>query len=80
MNLATDKSGKGVAFYNITGDGHGCQGRYQESGKLYRGNVCFVRGVKCYAEEAYMGGIVIRPSSRTKARSVADGGTSDLED
>jgi hypothetical protein len=61
IKLATDKAGQGVGFYNITIDGHGCQGRYLETGKLYRGNSCFIKGIKCYADEAYMGGIVIRP-------------------
>ena len=59
--LASDKSGKPIVFYNITNDGHGCQGRYLEGGKLYRGNKCFIKDIKCYAEEAYMGGIIIRP-------------------
>jgi hypothetical protein len=59
--IATDKSGKQVAFFNITNSGHGCQGQYAFDGKLYRGNICYIKGIKCFAEEAYNGGIVIRP-------------------
>jgi len=62
--LATDKAGKPIAFYNITNDGHGCQGKYIDGGTLYRGNVCYIRGIKCNADEAYIGGIIIRPIGR----------------
>lgn len=61
VKLATDKSGKQISFYNITTSGHGCQGKYVEDGKLYKGNVCYIKGLKCFVEEAYLGGIVIRP-------------------
>ncbi|HVW96018.1 MAG TPA: hypothetical protein VHA56_08625 [Mucilaginibacter sp.] len=64
VELATDKDGKQVAFYNITIDGHGCQGKYVTGGKLYRGTTCFIKEIKCFADEAYFGGIVIRPFKR----------------
>lgn len=73
VNLATDKAGKSIAFYNITNDGHGCQGRYVDSTKLYRGNSCYVKGIRCYAEEAYLGGIVVRPITRLKNKSENNG-------
>ncbi|HTK19196.1 MAG TPA: hypothetical protein VL442_06780 [Mucilaginibacter sp.] len=69
IKLATDKTGTSIGFYNITYDGHGCQGRYIESGKLYRGTTCYIKGIKCYAEEAYLGGIIIRPSGSRKSKS-----------
>ncbi|MEO3405879.1 hypothetical protein AAFN85_18350 [Mucilaginibacter sp. CAU 1740] len=61
MDVIADKAGSPVMFYNITNDGHGCQGKYIEDGKLYRSSRCFIKGVKCFAGEAYFGGIVIRP-------------------
>jgi len=61
VNQATDRSGKQIVFYNITIDGHGCQGKYVENGKLYRGATCFIKGVKCLVDEAYLGGIIVRP-------------------
>lgn len=66
VELAKDKSGNPVAFYNITASGHGCQGKYSVDGKLYRGNICYIKDIKCFAEEAYFGGIVIRPFKRNR--------------
>lgn len=66
ISLATDKSSNQIAFYNITNSGHGCQGQYLADGKLYRGIICYIKGIKCFAEEAYMGGIVIRPFKRNR--------------
>ena len=64
VELAVDKSGSLIAFFNITNSGHGCQGQFKSDGKLYRGSVCYVKGIKCFAEEAYLGGIVVRPYKR----------------
>lgn len=61
IDLAADKDGKAIVFYNITQDGHGCQGKYIASEKLYRSSFCYIKGIKCKAQEAYLGGIVIRP-------------------
>ncbi len=65
---ATDKDDKKIAFYNITEDGHGCQGKYVDSEKLYRSPFCFIKGIKCKAEEAYMGGIVVMPVDVNKPK------------
>ena len=74
ISLATDKAGKPIEFYNITHDGKGCQGKYIETGKLYRTTICFIKGIKCLAEAAYFGGIVIRPSKekQDKPKSQTD--------
>jgi predicted RNA-binding Zn-ribbon protein involved in translation (DUF1610 family) len=75
VEFATDKDGKQISFYNITVTGHGCQGKYTADDKLYRGNTCYIKGVKCFADEAYFGGIVIRPfkrSLKTKVNELAD--------
>lgn len=58
-NLATDKTGKSIAFYDITNEGNGLQGKYLESGNLYRSPFCFVKGVKCKAIETVAYGILI---------------------
>ncbi len=61
IHLSTDKEGLLVVFGNTTMDGHGCAGKYIESRKQYYSNKCWIKHVLCYAEEAYFGGIVIRP-------------------
>lgn len=58
----TDKNGKAVSFGNTHAIGHGCAGIYQDTGKPYKSNLCFVDGFKCKAEEGYFGGIVIQPN------------------
>jgi hypothetical protein len=66
--LATDKDGKKVQFYNVTISGNGVQGKYVDEEKLYRSPFCFIKGIKCKAEEAYLGGVVLRPiTKRNKA-------------
>ncbi|WDF55256.1 hypothetical protein [Mucilaginibacter sp. KACC 22063] len=70
-SLTVDKMGLKVGFFNITLDGHGCQGKYLDSGKLYRSTKCFIKNIQCKAEEAYLGGIIIRPFKRNRNRSSA---------
>ena len=59
VDKAVDSKGRRVAFYNITMDGHGCQGRFVDTEKFVRSNICYIKGIKFRAEEAYMGGIVL---------------------
>lgn len=61
VNNAVDSKGRRVAFFNITLDGHGCQGKLVDSNKLTRIKTCFIKNNPYYAEEAHFGGIVIRP-------------------
>ena len=56
----TDKEDRRVEFFNTEFLGHGCQGRYVDSDEPYNSDVCYVDGVECWAEEAYLGGIVIQ--------------------
>lgn len=56
----TDKNGTLVIFYNAYNMGMGCQGYYKNNQQKFEGNSCYVNGIECYAEEAYLGGIVIR--------------------
>lgn len=60
MDRATDEAGRGLTFSNIDGTG-GFQAEYSETGEPYLHHVCFVGGVRCCADEAYAGGIVIQP-------------------
>lgn len=55
--LAPD--GRAVAFGNVDISG-GCEGRYLDSGEPYEGHECYVRGSKCWADEARFGGTVIQ--------------------
>ena len=60
-NYAVDSKGRRVDFFNITLDGHGCQGILVDINKLTRSKTCYIKNNPYYAEEAYFGGIVIRP-------------------
>ncbi len=56
----TDAKGRRVQFFN-THFGSGIKGSYVESGEPYARTDCYVRGVRCRAEEKYFRGIVVRP-------------------
>ncbi|MEO6710572.1 MAG: hypothetical protein ABIP42_13415 [Planctomycetota bacterium] len=47
-----------MEFNNIDLSG-GFEARYADTGEPYVGNQCYIGGVKCHAEEARFGGIVI---------------------
>ena len=58
----TDNQGRKVEFYNKEVMGFGCKGYYVKDGNTdqpYETNTCYIDGVKCCAEAAYFGGIVI---------------------
>jgi hypothetical protein len=57
---ATDERGRLILFYNESMSG-GFRAEVKETGELYNSHICYVNGVKCWAEEAHMGGIVIAP-------------------
>ncbi|NLF50558.1 MAG: hypothetical protein GX577_05430 [Leptolinea sp.] len=57
-NMATDKNGRPVAFFN-EGLSGGIFGRYKDDGASYESTTCFIHGLPCKASEAHMGGIVI---------------------
>lgn len=38
---------------------HGFVAEYADTGEEYQGHDCFIDGVKCHADEARFGGIVI---------------------
>ncbi|WP_221302111.1 hypothetical protein [Pedobacter cryoconitis] len=64
VSSATDKQGRAVVFYNSDMFGHGCAGQYRDNGEGYPSNICYINGVECEANEAYMGGIVVTPGIR----------------
>lgn len=57
---AQSEDGQAVKFHNIDLSG-GCVGMYVETEKVYDSNICYIHGIECFASEAYMGGIVVRP-------------------
>src|SRR5262245_10303291 len=56
---ATDAGGRALRFFN-TGTGGGFEARHDD-GTPHAGHECFVRGVRCRADEHYFGGIVVQP-------------------
>ena len=54
-----DGKGRRVYFAN-TSIGGGCQGYYQDDGSRYNHRVCYVGEVRCMANEARFGGIVVQ--------------------
>jgi hypothetical protein len=54
----TSPDGRALIFYNENLSG-GCVGQYVDTGEVYASNECYIEGVKCIAEEARFGGIVI---------------------
>lgn len=60
VNQAKSEDGRPVKFYNEDVSG-GCVGKYLDNDTDYKGNILYVNGIKCYAQEAHFGGIVIRP-------------------
>jgi hypothetical protein len=58
-----DEKGNPVSFENSDAlDGSGFISYHQEGNTRVakEEHVCFLRGIKCYAEEAHLGGIVIQ--------------------
>ncbi len=60
---AVDENGRPLVFYN-TSFGGGFEARYRDTDELRTGNICFIDGVECWADEARFGGIVIQPRQK----------------
>ena len=56
---AKDIAGRKLTFYNIDLSG-GYKAIIEETGEEYESHICYINGVKCYADEAKFGGIVIQ--------------------
>ena len=52
--------GEHVEFFNVDFSG-GCYGVYKGTERRYESRICYVKGVKCFADEARFGGIVVQP-------------------
>lgn len=66
---AVDDKGRALSFFNVTMDGHGCQGMLVETKELVTSKVCFIKDIRFEAEEAYLGGVVILPKIKRKRTS-----------
>lgn len=56
---AVDETGRKLGFGNESFSG-GFAAWYADTNETRDSNLCFIDGVKCWADEAHMGGIVIR--------------------
>ena len=55
-----DEKGKELVFCNVSLSG-GFEAKYKGTNKICDSQVCYIQGVKCWADEARFGGIVIQP-------------------
>ena len=59
VRRACDEDGRPLRFYNVSLSG-GFVARYVRSGRERHSHVCTIDGVRCRADEAHMGGIVVQ--------------------
>lgn len=57
---AVDERGQKLAFSNVDGSG-GFIAAYADKSEKRESHICFISAVKCWADEARFGGIVIVP-------------------
>lgn len=57
---ATDADGRSLKFSNASFSG-GFVATYADTLEVRASHECFIDGIKCWADEAQMGGIVIKP-------------------
>jgi hypothetical protein len=60
VDRAQDETGRRLRFFNTSLSG-GFGAEYADDGSPRESHLCFVDGVRCQADEARFGGIVIRP-------------------
>lgn len=56
---ATDEVGRPLTFANVSFSG-GFAALYRDTHEERDSHICYIDGVKCWADEAHMGGIVIQ--------------------
>lgn len=66
---AADENGRPLEFSNESFSG-GFIARYADTGEGLDGHICFIDGVRCWADEARFGGIVIQPVDEIAPRRV----------
>jgi hypothetical protein len=54
---AVDESGRALTFAGL---GCGFQAAYADTGEQRESHVCYIRGVRCWADEARFGGVVVQ--------------------
>ncbi len=64
---STDESGRPLKFHNESFSG-GFQAVYADTGEPRESHVCFVQGIRCWADEARFGGIVIQTQEATETK------------
>ena len=57
---AADIEGRKLEFYNASLLGTGYVARYADTLEPYESNICYIDQLKCWADEARFGGIVIQ--------------------
>ena len=57
---ATDDAGRLLTFANVSFSG-GFAALYRDTHEERDSHICYIDGIKCWADEAHMGGIVIQP-------------------
>ena len=59
---ACDNNGKKLKFFNLSLSG-GYKAIIEETEEEYKSHICYIDGIKCHADEARFGGIVIEVAS-----------------
>jgi DNA-directed RNA polymerase subunit RPC12/RpoP len=62
LEKVTDEKGRGLSFFN-EGMYGGFKAVYTDNDEKRDSRTCYIDGVKCFADEAYMGGIVVQVNS-----------------
>ena len=57
---AVDINGRALSFFNVSLSG-GYNAKFTYTKETYNSHICYIDGLKCYADEARFGGIVIQP-------------------
>ena len=55
---AVDENGWRLKFSNVAVSG-GFEARYADNNEIRDSHICYVEGIRCIADEAHMGGIVV---------------------
>ena len=64
--MAVSETGRRLSFSNIDFSG-GFEAVFTDTAEKHASHVCYVRGVRCWADEAHFGGIVIQPETEQQA-------------
>jgi len=77
VERACDEEGRPLRFYNTSLSG-GFLARYADSGKDRNSHVCFIDGVRCWADETHMGGIAVQVATEDRPLEVKSTGFTKL--